>query len=162
LRQRRSPPQRERLVERGHRLPVTTVARGHPAPPEQHLEVGGVQPLGLDRELVAGRPGGEDAGTEQATQPGHVRVQGLQADPRRRIARTADRNAWSGALPPAVMATGSPPSSATSGIDGMLSCVVADSPAAFALTDLTTDEIEEKSKLRKSLRRFDLVFFLIC
>src|SRR5437763_2049936 len=40
--------------------------------------------------------------------------------------------------------------------------MVADAPVLARLTDLTTDEIEEKSKLVKSLRRFDLVFFLIC
>src|SRR5438046_10633143 len=33
--------------------------------------------------------------------------------------------------------------------------------ALATLTDLTTDEIEEKAKVQKSLRRFDLVFFLI-
>src|SRR4051812_31513116 len=40
--------------------------------------------------------------------------------------------------------------------------MVAESPAIYGLSDLTTDEIEEKSKLQKSLRRFDLIFFLIC
>src|SRR5437762_12634006 len=40
--------------------------------------------------------------------------------------------------------------------------MVADSAAVLTLPGLTTDEIEEKSKLQKSLRRFDLVFFLIC
>ena len=37
-----------------------------------------------------------------------------------------------------------------------------DNPAIFTLANLTTDEIEEKSKLQKNLRRFDLIFFLIC
>jgi amino acid transporter len=39
---------------------------------------------------------------------------------------------------------------------------VTDNPAIFTLANLTTDEIEEKSKLQKNLRRFDLIFFLIC
>ena len=40
--------------------------------------------------------------------------------------------------------------------------MVADSAAVLTLPGMTIDEIEEKSKLQKSLRRFDLVFFLIC
>src|SRR5438874_1241665 len=35
-------------------------------------------------------------------------------------------------------------------------------PSALLLPGLTQAEVEEKSKLQKSLRRFDLVFFLIC
>src|SRR5207237_1983948 len=40
--------------------------------------------------------------------------------------------------------------------------MVADSAAVLTLPGMTIDEIEEKSKLQKSLRRFALVFFLIC
>src|SRR2546423_2707802 len=39
--------------------------------------------------------------------------------------------------------------------------MVADSPV-LPLPGLTSAEVEEKAKLQKSLRRFDLVFFLIC
>src|SRR5256885_1856660 len=39
--------------------------------------------------------------------------------------------------------------------------MVADSPV-LTLPGLTSAEVEEKAKLQRSLRRFDLVFFLIC